>query len=113
MPIEFETIDGEVHNLASKFEVCPKCEGKGKHDHPAFSNGITSEEWERDWDEDSREGYISGRYDVKCSKCDGLRVIEVIDESRTPKDILKQYRDTQRALRECDEMWRHEIENGA
>ena len=62
-------------------EVCTDCNGKGKTDHPAFANGITSEEWEHDWDEDSREGYLEGRYDVTCTSCKGKRVVLEADES--------------------------------
>lgn len=74
-------IDGVA--IPSKFEVCPRCEGKGVHDHPAFSNGITAEDWNGpDWDDDSREGYLVGRYDVACSECGGLRVVPAADVAR-------------------------------
>jgi hypothetical protein len=61
-----------------RWVICDRCNGHAKHDHPAFSNGITADEWNSpDWDDDSREGYLSGRYDVPCSVCDGLgRVAE-------------------------------------
>jgi RecJ-like exonuclease len=67
--------------IHAKTEVCPRCDGKGKHDNPAFSNGITSEEWDRDWDEESREGYRNGLYDVTCEKCQGRRVVLNADEN--------------------------------
>jgi hypothetical protein len=35
-------------------------------DHPAFSNGITAEEWDRDWSYEDRENYLSGMYDQPC-----------------------------------------------
>lgn len=57
--------------------ICDKCRGEGKHDHPAFSNGITSEEWNNDWDEDSREGYLEGRYDVHCDDCGGRGRVQI------------------------------------
>lgn len=78
----------ETVTIPSVFEVCHRCKGKGKHDHPAFSNGITSSEWAQDWDDDSREGYLSGRYDVPCEACDGLRVVAVPDFDRLPPDLL-------------------------
>ncbi len=51
--------------------ICDTCRGEGKRDNPAFANGITSEEWANDWDEDEREGYLEGRYDVPCNDCNG------------------------------------------
>ena len=63
-------------SVPGKFEVCPRCDGTGKHDHPAFSNGITSSEWNgHDWDDESRESYLRGTYDVQCTECDGKRVV--------------------------------------
>lgn len=79
----FEEID-----VPEVFEVCGRCHGKGVHDHPAFSNGITSAEWNGpDWDEDSREAYLSGRYDVSCEVCNGLRVVAVPDFDRLSPDL--------------------------
>lgn len=71
---------GEVR-LPAKYEVCGRCAGRGVHDHPAFSNGITSDEWHSpDWDDESRESYMRGDYDVPCSVCRGQRVVLVPDE---------------------------------
>lgn len=82
-----ETEEVEVQ-LPARHDVCPRCDGSGVHDHPAFSNGITSDEWERDWDEDSREDYLRGAYDVCCSRCGGKRVVLVPDEERfTPEQL--------------------------
>ena len=61
--------------LPSKYEVCTRCSGKGKHVNPNVDgHGITAEEWERDWDDESRENYFSGVYDVECYGCGGKRV---------------------------------------
>lgn len=60
-----------------KFEVCPRCEGKGVHDHPAFSNGISTEDF--DADPDFEEAYWQGAYDVRCTECKGKRVVKVPD----------------------------------
>lgn len=75
-----EDEDGAVEaiKLPSRFAVCPRCDGHGKHDHPAFSNGITGSEWE-EWDDEERDGYFSGRYDVVCGECHGKRVVAEID----------------------------------
>lgn len=79
-----ECEDGLVEvSFPSKFEVCGTCRGKGKHVDPAIDgNGITAEEWDRGWDQDERESYLAGDYDVTCQECGGLRVVEVVDEAR-------------------------------
>lgn len=79
--LAIENDEGEEVVLPSRYEVCERCQGKGVHDHPAFSNGITAEDWNGpDWDDDSRESYLHGDYDVPCSVCDGKRVVLVPDE---------------------------------
>ena len=74
-----DTENGPVR-IPSRFEVCPRCEGHGKVDHPAFSNGLTESDFAED--EDFRENYFAGRYDVCCPECDGKRVTLVPDEDR-------------------------------
>ena len=74
----------EIVQFQTHKEVCGRCRGEGCHDHPAFSNGFTSSEWDeacRD-DEDWAENYKSGMYDVRCEECGGLRVVDVIDEDK-------------------------------
>ena len=71
--------------------VCPRCNGEGVHDHSAFSDGLTSDDLN---DQDFRESYLSGNYDVECEECNGLRIVdepnfEVI-EKRWPT-IFKAY----------------------
>lgn len=79
----FENDDGEEigHEFPAKKEVCGRCLGEGKHTDPSIDgHGISQEEWANEWDEESRENYFSGVYDVTCSVCNGLRVVDVIDE---------------------------------
>lgn len=65
--------------VTCRFEVCPACEGRGSHVNPSIDDrGITSSEW-AEWDEDDRETYISGGYDVSCYECGGQRVVSVPD----------------------------------
>ena len=93
-----EEIEIKAHS-----EVCATCDGKGKHDHPAFANGITSEEWDRDWGEDEREDYMAGRYDVVCSACKGLRVMLVENEDDPNYPILEKWMADQADYRrECE-----------
>ena len=94
--------DGEEteHELPSKFEMCNKCEGKGKHVNDAIDgHGISREEF--DQDPDFEEAYFSGRYDVTCEECNGLRVEAIIDEdklSAKQKEVFELYIDQQ----QCD-----------
>lgn len=98
--------DGDeiVHELPAKFEVCPRCRGEGSHVNPSIDgHGITGEEWNGpDWDDDSREMYMSGGYDVPCHRCGGKRVIAVLDRDVADPDILKAYDDQERELRELE-----------
>lgn len=75
--------------LPARYEVCCRCEGKGVHDHPAFSNGISSSEM--DEDPDFRENYFSGRYDVRCEECNGERVILEVDVDALTEKMRERY----------------------
>ncbi len=70
--------------IPAKFEVCHRCDGHGHHDHPAFSNGISQQDFAED--PDFREDYLRGRFDVPCSECHGKNVIAIPDyEAMTPE----------------------------
>ena len=71
-----EDEDGEeiTYTVPSKYEVCDGCSGKGSHVNPAIDgHGISGEEW-AEWDDDERDAYRDGRYDVVCEDCNGKRV---------------------------------------
>jgi len=87
-----EDYDEEVE-LPACYEVCPECEGRGVHDHPAFRNGISAEGFAED--PDFREDYFRGHYDVPCSECDGKRVVLVVDESKLSAAQLERYQEWQ------------------
>lgn len=85
-----ETISTEAYKLISpedycvtlpmKFSVCPLCNGKGSHVNPSIdAHGISSDEWDRDWDYEEREMYMNGGYNVTCYECDGRRVVPEIN----------------------------------
>ena len=85
---EDEFIEEEVE-IPFIYEVCETCDGKGTHVNPSIdSHGITFDEW-NDWDEDDREGYFSGRYDVTCYECNGLRVVPVPNEILLSKEMIE------------------------
>lgn len=93
--------DGDEVVIPSRYVVCPACEGKGTHDHPAFCNGITSDEWNgQDWDEDSRAAYLGGEYDVPCHECKGLRVVLMPDHDRLTPEQRALLENQQRELAE-------------
>lgn len=103
-PVQFveysdETGEEVTHVLPSKKEICSRCDGEGKHDHPAFSNGITASEMNEEWDEYDRELYFGGAYDVICSECKGAKIVLVLDEERAKEEcpeVLKKYLDYKR-----------------
>jgi RecJ-like exonuclease len=92
--IRFTRVTGEGDEvevvLPASYEVCDRCRGNGKHVNPAIDgDGITSEEFDRDWDDESKEAYFAGDYDVLCEECDGKRVILVINEAECKRQGLE------------------------
>lgn len=79
---------GELE-LPTRMEVCGRCAGLGVHDHPAFSNGISQDEFEDD--PDFAEDYRRGVYDVPCERCGGANVEAVVDEEACAPDLLEAY----------------------
>lgn len=87
---------GEPIRLPTIKEVCPRCHGNGKHINPSIDgHGIPADDecWD---DDDFREMYFGGGYDVTCEECGGANVVDVIDESRcTPEQIAAYWRAVQ------------------
>jgi hypothetical protein len=70
--------DEEEVELPAVYEVCPTCEGKGRHVNPAIDDrGISAEEFAED--PEFERCYRRGVYDVSCYECGGRRVIPVPD----------------------------------
>ena len=112
----YEATSGVEFNfkLPTKFEVCPRCEGRGSHVNPSIDgHGLTAEDF-RD-DPDFRDAYFAGVYDVTCEGCNGLRVVEEIDVdacAQSPKlkrrVLLLQHREREdSAARACELAERH------
>lgn len=77
-----------------KFEVCPTCNGKGKHVNPSIDAGGIGEDdefWGDDENEDGESAYFSGRYDVTCYQCAGRTTWLVIDEAHADATLLAKY----------------------
>ena len=93
--------------------VCPRCDGEGAHVNPAIDgNGITQEEWS-DWDDDEREGYLTGRYDVTCEECGGRNVIDEVDEEAMDPALLSEWNEWVDSDRETKAIYRMERMMGA
>ena len=92
--ILWETEDDEgteqVFRLPCVWEVCPTCDGNGRHVNPSIdAGGLSAEDF--DQDPDFYEGYMGGVYDVTCAECGGKRVVPVPDVQACDKAILKRY----------------------
>ena len=90
----YEDDDGnevEVH-VPFKWEICDRCRGDSTHVNPSIDgNGITASEWEEEWDDESREMYMSGGYDVACHDCGGSSKVKEPDESVLTEDERRRW----------------------
>lgn len=68
--LKVEMQDGEIFTFPAKVAICPCCDGHGQIENQAFSNGFTSSEW-YEMDDDFKERYMAGDYDVPCEECKG------------------------------------------
>ncbi|MDA8140766.1 MAG: hypothetical protein M0036_19130 [Desulfobacteraceae bacterium] len=94
--VSWDNEDGEPveKTVPFRWDVCPTCEGKGRHVNPGIdANGLTSEDFYDD--PDFAEDYARGVYDVACYECGGRRVVPVINLSEEDPDY-KSY------LRSCE-----------
>lgn len=75
-------------SVPARWEICGCCNGNGSSS--SYLGAITADEWNGpDWDDDSRDDYMSGRYDRPCDECRGLGRIQVVDEERCRSDADK------------------------
>ena len=96
--ITVEDDDGVEHTLPTTWVVCPTCGGNGKYVNPSIdAHGITADEWSN-WDDEDREAYHSGGYDVTCEECNGRTTVLAVDEDNCPKKLLDLYRGQQESL---------------
>jgi hypothetical protein len=76
--MEYLEEDGiEVENpvfVSVTMHVCGTCNGKGTIVHPSIDgNGLTREDFDND--PQFEEDYFDGVYDIRCTECEGLRVV--------------------------------------
>lgn len=78
------------HSVPGKFEICSRCGGHGSHTNPAIDgHGIGADEWNNEWDEDDRENYMSGAYDIGCeARCTEGKIVIPDTEFLTPEQKL-------------------------
>ena len=77
--------------LPVRYEVCWRCKGRGSHCNPNIDgNGITAGEW-AEWDDEEKDTYLSGGYDVVCEKCDGRRVLPEVDRENADEKAVTIY----------------------
>jgi hypothetical protein len=58
-------------------EVCPRCEGEGKHVNPNIDgHGLMASDFD---DPDFERSYFTGAYDVRCEQCEGEKVVWTLD----------------------------------
>lgn len=94
-----------------KFEVCPICNGKGKHIDPLIdAHGISAKEFEDD--PNFYEEYRSGYYDVDCYKCGGRNVVPVVNKNICKEEDLKLVEDIIIKKENTAREIYHEIEMG-
>ncbi len=87
------------HELPARYDVCPTCEGRGKHVDP----NIDASGWYEDeddshdpWDDedgDGRTAYQRGVYDVPCFTCKGKRVVLEVDTRACDPKVLEAWND--------------------
>lgn len=88
---------GDTITLPSRWAICDTCEGDGSR--ALHGIAITADEW-AEWDDDEREGYLSGRYDTVCDECGGSGKVRVIDEAATDPELLEAFHQQQAELAE-------------
>lgn len=112
--ISLEEVYDVEFTFPSKNEVCGRCDGDGVHD-PEDWNGFTQSEWS-ECEPEFRADYMDGRFDVRCTECDGNRVVPIIDESilsAAQQKVLELYEKELEADWEYDRIAEQERRMGA
>lgn len=75
--------------LPAKRIVCDYCNGSGTELRGGLKGCVISDESLAD--PDFCQSYFGGDYDVACSECKGLRVLDVVDEERLSVKMAERY----------------------
>lgn len=105
MTITLITDYGTTVAAPGKYEVCPRCLGRGVHD--AWEGGMTGAEMAEQGPEFAQD-YADGMYSVACTECAGKRVVLVLDEERAAPELVRLYEEAQLADFEAEQTYRME-----
>ena len=79
-----------VLKVPAVYMVCPRCEGRGSYVNPDIDRGGISRE-AFDADPIYKEEYFSGKYNMTCIECKGLRVVQEPDpRTDYAKEVVKE-----------------------
>lgn len=82
-----------------KWVICHCCNGEGSVENSAFSNGITSSEWQ-EMHSDEQAAYMAGEYNEPCQECKSSGKLQVADVSVMTFSEKRQYIIEQREAQE-------------
>jgi len=88
-------LDPYVISASASWELCPQCRGSGSMVNPSIdSTPIGADDFERD--PQLYSDYASGAFNVKCSKCNGKRVVLVLGFPPDLQGFIDDYEEDQR-----------------
>ena len=94
MVIKFEhpALDEPIM-VEARYEVCPLCQGHGKHERRDIDCSRLVDEMREDGDDWGLEQYFKGAYDTICTECKGQRVILVPELPEEIQEKIWEYND--------------------
>lgn len=106
--------NGIEYTLRVDFIVCPLCRGRGYVVDPAIDCDGISDDYLRE-NPNFAESYHNGEFNIKCTKCEGKRVVLDLDKVRSllPKSVRKQLAAAEREDREFLSVQLAELRSGA
>ena len=109
--VDREDDNGELvateKEVSFHYEVCSVCNGRGQFVNPNIDrNGISDMD---EWDDEERDDYFSGGYDVVCGYCGGKAVEPVPNDT----EVLKNHQEFQNEMAEWEAERNAEIAFGA
>jgi DnaJ-class molecular chaperone len=111
-PTTYINDEDEEVQLPTHWQICDTCRGEGTRVNPAIDgNGLDPHD--PDLDEDFWDNYWGGTYDVKCSDCDGLGRVKVVNEEALSPEVLAAYHEHLRDYHETEAIYRQERMMGA